>query len=151
MQPLSVWKTICWSFSGPMCKSIYTPLNQTCYGPPPLLRLMDTGRSFQTQMSWPCFLPLNRWWCAPDLASIKGVTIGRFCLSAQHCWATAIVYEHLRVLGVETFKYSWVAIHMSYSCVYDSRLQIRNLYFSPTLTVWCRCRPVVLYLEAIQR
>lgn len=83
------------------------------------------------------------------LASIKGVTIGRFRLSALHC--RAAVYEHLRVLGVETFKYSWVAIHMLYSCVYDSRQQIRNLYFSPTLTVWCRCRPVLLYLEAIQR
>lgn len=71
----SVWKTICWSSSGPASRSIYTLLNQTCLldaPPPPLILLLwDTythihcHASFQTQISLSYFRLLSWWGCAP--------------------------------------------------------------------------------------
>lgn len=92
------------------------------------------------------------------LVSIKCLTIGRFCLSAFHCQHWAELQQLFMAIYVRfELKHSnilctWVVIHML-CCVYDSRLEHikKPLFFTHTLTVWCRCRPIVLYLDAIQR
>lgn len=59
-------KTICWSSSGAASEAIYTLLNQTFEGLPPLLLChMVTASSFQTQISLSYSLVLSSWCSAP--------------------------------------------------------------------------------------
>lgn len=131
-----VQKTICWSSSGAASEAIYTLLNQTFEGLPPLLLChMVTASSFQTQISL-SYSPLLSWWCSAPGFSIQSnhleTVLFRFFF-LKHCWwmcCRTWVAIFIWILCTR------VVIHMLYCCVYHSRLEnLRNLYFSPTLSL----------------
>ena len=162
-----VWKTICWSSSGPTSRSIYTLLNQTCLldaPPPPLLLLLlwhththntHCQASFQTQMSLSYFLLLSWllciWLWSPLNVSQFGGKLFFFHYQKHALVCGIIMLKYSDILCDTRADYNVPGLreHVLLRARFKAVDTSKPLFCTHTLAVWCRCN--VLCLDAIQR